>query len=121
MEQAMDIRQELESRKEGVVFIDHPKGWDRLVEKLHITLMAIDPLYTIDQTKEKFGGLRFYARCNANADAFNAAIWLAESLSYSICDVCGKMAQFRDDLGWYRTLCDEHYEERKARNKNTAD
>ena len=61
----------------------------------------------IAQVKEKFGTLRFYVD---GADEFvHGAIWLAESLSGTICEECGKPGTQRSG-GWVRTLCDEHEE-----------
>lgn len=59
------------------------------------------------QVKEKFGGLRFYAR-NASPEQ-HAVISFVETLSYHTCEVCGAPGKRREG-GWIRTLCDEHAE-----------
>lgn len=72
-----------------------------------------------EQVKEKFGGLRFYVR---NADNFVwGAITLAESLSVSICDVCGGPGKVGNQsltfdephkegvFGYYATRCKQHW------------
>lgn len=54
------------------------------------------------QVKEKFGGLRFYVD---NADDYaNGAIALAETLSYTICELCGNPGTLSGN--WLRCLCD---------------
>ena len=45
-------------------------GWKNLIKELDSKMSAIDPDYTIEQIKEKFGGLRYYFSSNShNADA----------------------------------------------------
>jgi len=56
------------------------------------------------QVKEKYGGLRFYTTtCDPYIDG---AIRVAEKLSYSICEMCGKPG-ILNKHGWMRTLCEE--------------
>lgn len=89
---------------------DHPQGWDTLVHCLcavlesHISRMPEDDRVSCDQTKEKFGGLRFYM--NGQDEFISGAIALAEDMSFHICDTCGNPGQRRSG-GWIRTLCDE--------------
>ncbi len=72
------------------------------------------------QVKEKFGGLRFYV--HKGGDEFTqGAIALAESLSFTICDVCGNPGKVgnqsltfdepkRDGVhGYYATRCRDHW------------
>ncbi len=60
------------------------------------------------QVKEKWGGLRFYVvGCN---DYIRGLISLAESMSFKICEVCGKPGR-PNSKGWITTLCEEHREE----------
>jgi hypothetical protein len=78
---------------------------------------------TVVQVKEKFGGLRFYLNfppmTKFSEEEYNkleGMISFAENyLSYSICEDCGKPGECRNDLGWIRTLCNEHYEEVKKK------
>jgi len=65
----------------------------------------------ISQVKEKFGGLRFYINHGTN-EIFDL-IHEYENKSYTVCEVCGKAGKCRNDIGWIRTLCEEHYNEIK--------
>ena len=58
------------------------------------------------QVKEKFGGLRFYVD-GANEKAYDI-IRFFESLSYRICEKCGKSdAKTESKEHWIRTRCDK--------------
>lgn len=63
------------------------------------------PQVVASQVKEKFGGLRFYVE--SATDAQYAVIEFVESMSYSVCDVCGAKGKQRGG-GWITTRCDEH-------------
>lgn len=69
--------------------------------------------FTLEQVKEKFGTLRFYY--SGGDEYVHQLVDLVEASSGRVCEVCGKKATLRKDLGWLKTLCDEHYEQRKAR------
>lgn len=88
--------------------IDRNSGWNNLVEELIQDLIKLNWDGTITQIKEKFGGLRFYIGQG------NEKIWdritEAEEKSFHICERCGKEGKLRQNLRWYLTLCDEHYE-----------
>ncbi len=76
-----------------------------------------EPAYLqIDQIKEKFGGLRFYATTmNGNdyvSDSISGMIDMAEAMSYTICEECGQPGKLRSG-GWIRTLCDVHEAKRQ--------
>jgi len=100
----------------------------------------VDPLdcFSIMQIKEKFGGLRFYASFGGAhgqaIDACHGAIDLAESLSYTICEICGmpgscrapggeRLKAYAESLsngayiggGFVQTLCDEHHTTKELR------
>ena len=90
-------------------------GWFQLIKELIEDLIALGWDKQICQVKEKFGGLRFYI--NAGSDAVFDRISKAERDSYDICEVCGEKGEMRRDLGWYLTLCDNHYQE-KLNKKN---
>ena len=62
--------------------------------------------------KKSLGGVRFYI--NEGSDEIFKRIGNAENDSYKICEKCGEQGQFRNDIGWYLTLCDEHYKEKKS-------
>lgn len=66
---------------------------------------------TIDQIKEKFGGLRFYY---SGGDAMvDGMVTMAEAWAAHTCEECGDKGQVRSG-GWIRTLCDKHEAERQA-------
>lgn len=81
-----------------------PPGWHALVQPL-IDRCAQEGV-SIDQVKQKFGGLRFYVR--SCSDEFHAAINAAEKRSFIICEECGKPGRLRDDRSYIRALCDPH-------------
>ena len=97
-------------------------GWGNLVDCLfgainsHIeyelknnqTQIVVAPI----QVKEKFGQLRFYYQGTSDP-VIEGMVKLAERLSTKTCDVCGQPGSIRKDLGWIRTLCDQHHQEIK--------
>lgn len=91
---------------------DVDKGWYPLIQNLIQELIELGWDKQITQVKEKFGGLRFYVH-NANEE-MNVVINKYEKLSYETCETCGDKGEIRRDIGWWRTLCDKHYEERKG-------
>lgn len=58
------------------------------------------------QVKEKFGGLRFYY--SGGDDFVRGVVYMAESMSYDTCEVCGSPGKNTNLKGWYRTVCKEH-------------
>jgi hypothetical protein len=92
-------------------------GWIYLIDKLsaiienEINYLPKDiqtEIYVV-QIKQKLGGLRFYM--NQYTDTITGAINLAEHMSYSICEICGKCSASPKSIRHYiTTLCDEHYE-----------
>lgn len=63
------------------------------------------PQVTVDQVKEKFGTLRFYY--SGGDETINGMVWLAEHMSYNICEVCGSTKNIGSTTGWIRTLCED--------------
>jgi hypothetical protein len=59
------------------------------------------------QSKEKFGGLRFYT--NGVPEEVNDIISKYTKLSVETCEECGEPGELRQG-GWIRTLCDKHYD-----------
>jgi hypothetical protein len=75
---------------------------------------AIQPVI-VRQIKEKFGELRFY---HDGGDAkIDGMVAMAEVWAAHTCEQCGKPGKHRTG-GWFKTLCDEHEEERQERMKN---
>lgn len=95
------------------------RGWWPLVTEVHEKLLALDPDYTVDQVKEKFGGLRFYftASARGHAGAMEAVVDDAEARSLTMCEWCGKPSpgprrKAGTEWGWVLTLCEDHQRER---------
>ena len=63
------------------------------------------------QLKEKFGSMRFYT--NGADDIIHGMIWLAESMSYQICENCGSTKDIIHTKGWIKTLCKDCLKEKK--------
>lgn len=103
------------------------KGWYPILEKLcdniqhHIdwkVKQGVDiTQVTVDQIKEKFGGLRFYY--SGGDDEISGMVRMAESWADVACEECGGIGKRRSG-GWVRTLCDLHEAERNARIEEQA-
>ena len=93
------------------IFISHffavDDGWLPIIKTLIEDLIELGWDKQVCQVKEKFGGLRFYI--NGGSDEIFNRISKAENESYETCEVCGEKGELRNDIGWYLTLCDEHY------------
>lgn len=85
-------------------------GWLQLIHDLIEELIAAGWDKQTTQVKEKFGGLRFYI--NSGSEEIWNIISKYETLSYKTCETCGETGELRNDLGWWRTLCDKHYNEK---------
>ena len=69
---------------------------------------------TVNQIKEKFGGLRFYI--TSGSDSIYDRISQAEKASYTICEITGQPGELRKDIGWHKTLCEEEYRKKLPTN-----
>lgn len=85
------------------------EGWWPLVERVHQRLLEIDPDYVLDQVKEKFGTLSYYATPSDGVAYAELAqvIRAAQGLSAMICEWCGNVGELRRGSSWLLTLCDE--------------
>lgn len=83
-------------------------GWNLIIKNLIQDLIRLGWNKEVIQVKEKFGGLRFYI--NESTDAIHERIGQAELESMKTCEITGRPGKLRNDIGWYRTLCDEEYE-----------
>ena len=92
-------------------FFDVKKGWFPIIKSLIEDLIKLGWNKETTQVKEKFGGLRFYI--NAGSPEIHQRILQAETESYTVCEKCGEPGELRKDIGWYSTLCDEHYKIKK--------
>ena len=93
--------------------IEFEKGWANLLRELCVKITEIDKEVYFVQLKEKFGQLRAYTSgvSSENYDKIHDLIREAENKSSTICEDCGKPGELRNDLGWIRTLCQDHYKE----------
>jgi hypothetical protein len=106
-------------------------GWLLVITDLDYRLSKIDPNYTIDQIKEKFGGLRYYFSQSPSITfrfpfllrfpficrhveiyhegkgvAMRRLVIEAERKCLVTCELCGKgEALVRNQGGWNKTLC----------------
>lgn len=92
-------------------FFSVGEGWFPIIKELIEDLITLGWDKQTCQVKEKFGGLRFYI--NSGLNEMHERISKAENDSYHICEKCGEPGELRNDIGWYRTLCDNHYNEKK--------
>jgi hypothetical protein len=105
------------------------RGWIPLIVELDARLSELDPNYRIEQIKEKFGLLRYYATpstgsgraydqtlgqsliVNEEAAALNdnlhALIHEAENQSGTICEICGEPGKLIGEH-WLKVRCEEH-------------
>jgi hypothetical protein len=91
--------------------------WDLENDKTNVR--PIIQQVTVEQIKEKFGGLRFYYQ--GGDEYIHGLVSMAESWAGIACEECGGIGERRSG-GWIRTLCDkheaEHQEKLKLRNEN---
>lgn len=84
-------------------------GWVPILDWLAEELIALGWNRGLDQVKEKFGTLRFYARGlpadPVARDACYARIMKAEQESAQTCEECGKPGMLRSERYWLLTLC----------------
>jgi len=80
-------------------------GWYGLLKKMIEEAVAAGWNKELCQSKEKFGGLRFYI--NGASREVHDIIHKYENMSYKICEECGSAGKERAG-GWIRTLCDIH-------------
>lgn len=103
------------------------KGWWHIIEALCSNIQShidwanrtdqVVPQVTVDQIKEKFGGLRFYY--TGGDDTVHGMVRIAESWADATCENCGDKGTRRSG-GWVRTLCDKHEAEYQAK-RNSDD
>lgn len=90
-----------------------PGGWCDLVAAFSTQLRRHAPGAFVNDSKEKYGGLRI--DCVGTGDMETA--WLLEEIyetaSEGVCQDCGERGHMRTDRGWYATLCDRHAETRE--------
>jgi len=87
------------------------EGWYSLIEKMIDELNPLSENLDINivQIKEKYGTLRVYI--DNGTDDMYAVVDKYEIQSAKICEYCGEEASVRNNIGWHRTLCEQHYKE----------
>jgi len=98
--------------------IECDDGWYPLLNKLLRFLQWHKdknnyPQVIATQIKEKYGALRFYFNydsdsfesSNKNTAYLEGAIGFAESMSSTICEVCGNPGKIERVAGWYSCKC----------------
>lgn len=98
------------------------EGWHPLIKELEEKLNEIDPNFELQQVKEKFGGLRYYANTGVSSTVaalqFHELVSVAEGKSVLICEECGKPGETHPGtFGWLKTLCPDHQAERLAKDE----
>ena len=94
-------------------WISCDKGWYPIIVDVDRRLCELDPIYSLHQVKEKFGGLRYYFKPTANADhetlrKMQEIVRDAEARAGQTCECCGSTEQVAlRDHGWWKTMCDK--------------
>ena len=88
-------------------YFEVEEGWYPLIKDLITDLINLGWNKEITQVKEKWGTLRFYI--NEGTDDIHRRIANTENESYIICEATGQPGKLRNDLPWWKTLCDEEY------------
>lgn len=98
-------------------------GWFDLIDELCMSIQNVYEKYGIpvdievDQVKEKYGSLRFYATAKGPEHVqaeVDRLIRQAEDKSESICEECGKPGILRDG-DWISVRCDGCYAKEHSR------
>ena len=92
--------------------IECDDGWYQLIDNTLAGISVICPEASVEQIKQKFGGLRCYTTGNLELlDWFRDGMG---ALSFHICEVCGQYGKLRN-VGGVQTLCDKHFKEAKKK------
>ena len=89
-------------------------GWFGLIDQLLADICILDPHVAVLQVKEKFGTLRFYIELkdSSQKEKVYDLIHKAELKSATICEVCGKEAETKNEDSWSRTVCSPECKEK---------
>lgn len=88
-------------------YIECDQGWYPIIAELDEQITKIAPSYSVQQVKEKFGGLRYYIGA-LHADVYDqvhALISEAERKAAETCECCGEPGRLSRRRGWVKTLC----------------
>jgi hypothetical protein len=91
----------LDSRAFGV-----SEGWLPLIKSMIEELIELGWDKCLVQSKEKFGGLRFYIE--TYPEGAEEIITKYEKLSHETCETCGVKGTTTKINNWLHTLCDDH-------------
>ena len=96
------------------------EGWWPIIEELCSSIQGhinwrnkfgpVVPQVTVDQIKEKFGGLRFYYE--GGDEQVRGMVSMAESWADHTCEDCGSPAT-QKTTGWIKNVCNVHFVERE--------
>lgn len=100
------------------------EGWWPILESLCANIQSwidwknkqseVVPQVTVEQIKEKFGGLRFYYE--GGDEHISGMVRMAEAWADHSCEECGAPGT-SGGRGWIKTLCPTHRAEADARYK----
>lgn len=88
------------------------EGWAQLIDECDRRLRELDPNYSIQQIKEKLGGLRYYASATSaevDGDAWYSILDEAERKAATTCEMCGEPGKLSTTGYWLKTVCPECY------------
>jgi predicted HicB family RNase H-like nuclease len=95
-------------------YIECGDGWFDILWRLCDDIHAMRP--KVQQIKEKFGGLRFYASFNGDyTDQGWERIKKAEEEASETCEQCGQPGELRNAEGWWETSCEKCHKENLER------
>lgn len=97
--------------------IQHHIDWNNKNFEKGYTQYKQVPQVTVEQIKEKFGGLRFYYQ--GGDEHISGMVRMAESWAGHSCEECGAPGEMRSG-GWVKTLCDKHEAERQKKYERYA-
>ena len=86
--------------------IDCAQGWYGIIHDIDKELSSIDPDYTIQQIKEKFGGLRYYCTTEKPEvkEEMHKIIRKYEQVAWETCEITGNPGILMKKDRWYKTL-----------------
>jgi hypothetical protein len=86
------------------------EGWLHLIKDMVEELIALGWDKRLLQSKEKFGGLRFYIE--TYPEGGQDVIIKYGKMSYETCEECGEKGGSKKIKGWIYTLCEYHEKEK---------
>ena len=90
-------------RIESSHFFSFDEGWFELTAQLIKDCLAVGWSGKLHQSKEKFGGLRFYT--GSVQKEIQSIVQKAGIDSYNTCEKCGSHEEIGKTSGWIKTFC----------------